>query len=370
MTTLFDPLPLRSLVLRNRIGVSPMCMYSATDGLVNDWHLVHLGRFAIGGAGLVIAEATAVQTVGRITPSCTGIWSDEHIAPWARVTEFISRHGAVPTLQLAHAGRKAATPEPWATGPRGTLPPDRRGWQPVGPSAVPFDAPNFATPTELTVSQIAELAEDFIAAAGRAAQAGFGMIELHAAHGYLLHSFHSPISNRRTDQYGGALENRVRLLRSVVQRLRTPGSPWPQDRPIAVRISAVDDVEGGWSLEDSVQLARWLKADGVDLVDCSSGGISMQNGTVRTPREPGYQVPYAARVRAEAGIATAAVGGITQPAQAQAIIAEGKADVTLLAREMLRDPFWPVHAAAVLNVPGAVRLPNQYDYWIGPPKSA
>jgi 2,4-dienoyl-CoA reductase-like NADH-dependent reductase (Old Yellow Enzyme family) len=235
---------------------------------------------------------------------------------------------------------------------------------------VAFDAPNFATPTELSVSQVAQLADDFIAAAGRAAQAGFEMIELHAAHGYLLHSFHSPISNRRTDQYGGPLENRVRLLRSVVQRLRGPSSPWPADHPIAVRISAVDDVDGGWSLEDSVQLARWLKADGVDLIDCSSGGISMQTCTVRTPREPGFQVPYAARVKAEAGIATAAVGGITQPDQAQAIINEGRADVTLLAREMLRDPFWPVHAAAALGVPGAVRLPPQYDFWVGPPKTA
>ncbi|HEU4649092.1 MAG TPA: NADH:flavin oxidoreductase/NADH oxidase [Gemmatimonadales bacterium] len=346
---LFEPLTIRGTTFRNRVVVSPMCQYSSTDGFANDWHLVHLGSRAVGGAGLVIAEATAVVPEGRITPYDLGIWKDEHVEVLARVTEIIRQHGAVAGIQLAHAGRKASTARPWEGGRR--IPESAGGWRPVAPSAVPFHASE-PPPVELTRDGIEQVIAAFAAAARRALRAGFQVVEVHAAHGYLLHEFLSPLSNRRDDEYGGTLENRTRLTREVVRAVR---AEWPPALPVFVRISATDWVDGGWDTDQSVELARQLKPLGVDLMDCSSGGLVPG---VKIPDAPGYQVPFAARIRREAGMLTGAVGRITRPEQANAIVATGEADVVLLAREMLRDPYWALHAARVLGAPA--QWPIQY----------
>ncbi len=349
MSALFQPLRLREVALRNRIAVSPMCQYSAREGLPNEWHLVHLGSRAVGGAGLVLAEASAVSPEGRISPDDTGLWSDAHAEAWAPVARFVAEQGAVPGVQLAHAGRKAGTAAPWRGGR--PVPEGEGGWRPVAPSPLPFAA-GYATPTELAVDDIERLVGAFRDAARRAEQAGFELVEIHMAHGYLLHQFLSPLSNRRTDDYGGPLENRMRLPLAVAKAVR---EAFPVERPVLARISATDWVEGGWDLEQSIALSIELREAGVDLVDCSSGG-SVPDAKV--PLAPGYQVPLAAAIRERVGVATGAVGLVTEPAQAEAIVASGKADLVLLGREMLRDPYWPLHAARELGA--EVPWPNQY----------
>ena len=351
MSHLFDPLSLRSITLRNRIGVSPMCQYSAEEGVANEWHLVHLGSRAVGGAGLVIAEATAVEARGRISPYDLGLWDDAQVESLARITRFVSAHGATPAVQLAHAGRKASTAPPWTGG--GPVAPADGGWQPVGASALPFDA-GYPAPDELMGAELAEIPVAFQKAAERGLAAGFEIIELHAAHGYLLHSFLSPLSNQRSDDYGGSFDNRIRLL---VETVRTVRSVWPESLPLFVRLSCTDWVEGGWSLDETVALAQRLATEGVDLIDCSSGGAAPN---VRVPVGAGYQTPFAERIRREAGIATAAVGMITQPMQADEIVRNGRADLVLLARELLRDPYWPIHAAQTLHQRDRAIVPPQY----------
>jgi 2,4-dienoyl-CoA reductase-like NADH-dependent reductase (Old Yellow Enzyme family) len=348
--TLFSPIAFRSVTLPNRIAVSPMCEYSSEDGFANDWHLVHLGSRAVGGAGLVITEASAVLPEGRITPHDLGIWKDEHIPMLSRIVEFVHGQGARAGVQLAHAGRKASMARPW-DGER-HLEAAEGGWEDVAaPSAVPF-AEHYARPNELDAAGIARIKQAFAAAAGRALQAGFDVVELHAAHGYLLHEFLSPLSNRRTDEYGGSFENRIRLLVETVDAVR---GVWPEHLPLFVRISATDWTDGGWDIEQSVALARVLKQHGVDLVDCSSGGNVAK---AAIPAGPGYQVPFAEQVRRDAGIATAAVGLITEAAEADQIVRGGQADLVLLARELLRDPYWPLHAADALEA--EVPWPAQY----------
>ncbi len=347
---LFTPLELRGTILRNRIGVSPMCQYSASDGVANDWHLVHLGSRAVGGAALVVAEASAVVPEGRISPADLGIWRDGHVAELARVAAFIRSLGALPAIQLAHAGRKASTAAPWQGG--GPVAPPE-GWPVVGASPIPF-AEGYPVPEPLDAGAIAAVVAAFAAAARRALDAGFGAVEIHAAHGYLLHSFLSPLSNRRGDGYGGSFEHRIRLLCEVVEAVR---QVWPGDRPLLVRVSATDWVEGGWDGDDTVALARELAPLGVDLIDCSSGGNVPH---ARIPLAPGYQVPFAERVRREAGMPSGAVGLITEPAQADAIVREGRADLVLLARQFLREPYWPLRAARELGRDDAVRWPEQY----------
>ncbi|MGD1105581.1 MAG: NADH:flavin oxidoreductase/NADH oxidase [Terracidiphilus sp.] len=347
---LFSPFQLRSVEFRNRIGVSPMCQYSSEDGFANDWHLVHLGGRAQGGAGLVTLEAAAVLPEGRISPGDLGIWKDEHITNLRRIAEFIHTQGSRAGMQLAHAGRKASTATPFEEG-RVLVAPDEGGWQPFAPSAIAF-APDYAMPAELNSSGIQAVIEGFRHAARRALAAGFDFIEIHAAHGYLLHEFLSPLANRRTDAYGGSFDNRIRIVLEVVDAVR---GQWPERLPLFVRISATDWAEGGWNPDESVQLAQRLREHGVDLVDASSGGLVAD---AKVPVAPGYQVGFASRIRREAGIATAAVGLITEPAQANAIIADGEADLVLLARAMLRDPYWPVHAAAALGEQAS--WPKQY----------
>jgi 2,4-dienoyl-CoA reductase-like NADH-dependent reductase (Old Yellow Enzyme family) len=350
MPHLFDPITLRGITLRNRIGMAPMCMYSYTNGISNDWQVVHLGARAVGGVGLVIAEATAVEARGRITPEDAGIWSFAHIEPLTRVTRFIKEHGAVAGIQIAHAGRKASTSRPWDGG-KPLAPDGPRGWQVVGPSPIPFNE-GYQVPHELTQAEISEIQASFKAAAERALVAGFEWLEIHGAHGYLIQSFCSPLSNQRKDEYGGSLAKRMRFLFETVQAVR---EIWPERLPLAVRISGSDWVEGGWMVEDSIALARGLKDEGVDLVDCSSGGNSP---LAQPPTGAGYQVPIAEAVRREASIPTAAVGLITAPAQADEIIRNGRADLVLLGRELLRDPYWALHAAQALKQPAPV--PDQY----------
>jgi 2,4-dienoyl-CoA reductase-like NADH-dependent reductase (Old Yellow Enzyme family) len=340
MSHLFQPLTLRGLTLPNRIAVSPMCQYQATDGLPNDWHLVHLGGLAQGGAGLVITEAAAVLPEGRISPDDLGLWNMAQAERLAHLVHFIKAQGAVPGIQLAHAGRKASTFAPWKGS--GSVSPAGGGWVPVAPSALPFD-PGWTVPRALDEAGILAIIEAFMDAARKALAAGFQVIEVHAAHGYLLHQFLSPLTNRRDDDYGGSFENRTRLVREVVGALR---NILPEELPLFVRLSATDWVEGGWDLDQSVALALELKALGADLVDCSSGGLSPQQ---KIPLGPGYQVPFAARIRTEAGLPTGAVGLITEPQQAEQILAEGSADLVLLARELLRNPRWPLRAAQELG---------------------
>lgn len=340
MTHLFSPLALRGLTLPNRIAVSPMCQYQAEAGMPMDWHRVHLGGLAQGGAGLVLTEAAAILPEGRISPEDLGIWNMAQAEALAPIAHFIKSQGAVPGIQLAHAGRKASTYAPWRGS--GNVPPGEGGWTPVGPSPLPFDA-GWAVPEELDEPGLIAVIDAFMDAARRALAAGFQVIEVHAAHGYLLHQFLSPLSNRRMDAYGGSFENRTRLLREVVGALR---AILPEELPLLVRISATDWTPGGWDLDQSVALAIELKALGVDLVDCSSGGGV---AGAKIPLGPGYQVPFAARIRTEAGIATGAVGLITEPEQAERILAEGAADLVLLGRELLRDPRWPLRAAQALG---------------------
>jgi 2,4-dienoyl-CoA reductase-like NADH-dependent reductase (Old Yellow Enzyme family) len=346
---LFTPLTLRDLEFRNRIFVSPMCQYSSVDGFPGDWHLVHLGSRAVGGAGLVMVEATAVTPDGRISPADMGIWTDEHGHALERIAAFVRAQGAAAGIQLAHAGRKASTSRPWEGG--SAVAPAAGGWTPVAPSAVPF-GPAFPTPRELTASDLDEIVERFGDAARRARAAGFQVVELHAAHGYLLHQFLSPLSNRREDRFGGSLDNRMRLPLNVARRVR---DAWPASQPVFVRISATDWVEGGWTLVESIEFGQKLKELGVDLIDCSSGGLVPD---AKIPLGPGYQTPFAAAIRQQAGIPTAAVGMITRPEQAEQIVATGQADAVLMAREFLRDPYWPLRAARELGA--EVEWPAQY----------
>jgi len=349
-TQLFTPYTMREVTLRNRIVVSPMCEYSSTDGLATDWHLVHLGSRAVGGAGLVITEAAAVEARGRISPEDLGIWNDAQVAPLARITAFIRAQGAVPGVQLAHAGRKASTYRPWSG--RGAVTPEHGGWADViAPSAVPFSA-EYPQPRAMTTADLDTVCDAFVAATRRAEAAGFQFIELHAAHGYLLHAFLSPLANARTDAYGGSRENRMRFVLQVVEAVR---AAWPTHLPLGVRISATDFVPGGWSVADSVVLSQALRTAGVDIVTASGGGVSTQQ---QITLGPGYQVPFAAQIRHEAAMPTIAVGLITEAAQAEAILAAGQADLVALARELLRSPYWPLHAAATLGVDLA--WPDQY----------
>lgn len=347
---LFEKLALRSITLPNRIGLAPMCQYSAVDGLANDWHLVHLGARAVGGAGLVMTEAVAVSPEGRISPGDLGLWADGQVGPLARIASFLAAQGAVPAIQLAHAGRKASTKRPWEGGGR-ALPADG-GWEPVfAPSTVPFDE-GWQVPEALDADGMARLAAAFAAAARRAADAGFLVAEIHAAHGYLLHEFLSPIANRRGDAFGGSLEHRMRFPLRVVEAVR---AAWPTDLPLFLRLSATDWVDGGFVPDEAVAFAREAKARGVDLVDCSSGGMHPQ---AVVPVAPGYQVPFAARIRKEAEVATAAVGLITEPLQAEEILVSGHADLVLLGRELLRNPHWPLAASEQLGA--AQEGPRQY----------
>jgi len=350
MSNLFSPFSLREVVFRNRIAVSPMCEYSSDDGFANDWHLVHLGSRAVGGAGLVLTEAAAVSPEGRISIHDLGIWKKEHIPMLQRIAGFIAAQGAVPGIQLAHAGRKASTLRPWEGS--GTLPTDKGGWQVVAPSAIPFNNV-YPMPVALTETGIRKVLNDFREAAARALEAGFQVVEIHAAHGYLLHNFLSPLSNQRTDEYGGSFENRTRLLLQTVAAVRTV---WPERYPLLVRISATDWADGGWSLEESVQLATLLRGQGVDLIDCSSGGLAAHQHIKVGPL---YQAPFAEKIRKEAGIATGAVGMITTAEEAESIIAEGRADMVLMARELLRSPYFPLHAAHALEA--NIQWPIQYE---------
>ena len=347
---LLEPITLGELHLRNRIVVSPMCQYSSPEGIPTDWHLVHLGSRAVGGAALVFTEATAVSPEGRISPDDAGLWNDAQAAAWSRVAAFIRGQGAAAGIQLAHAGRKASTDAPWHGG--GPLDSAHGGWTPVAPSAIPFDE-GYPVPAALDSTGIAKVIEDFSSAARRARDAGFDVIELHAAHGYLLHQFLSPLSNQRRDAYGGSLENRARLLREVIAAVR---ETWPAPMPLWVRLSGSDWAPGGWDIDECVELARVLREEGVDVIDVSSGGTVPHP---KIPLGPGYQVPFAARIRREAGIPTATVGLITEPRQADGILQRGDADVIEMAREFLRDPYFPRRAAKELGAP--VRIPEPYQ---------
>lgn len=349
MPGLFEPLAVRGVQFPNRIAVSPMCQYSSREGFANDWHFVHLASRAVGGAGLVFTEATAVLPEGRISPHDLGIWDDAHVPMLARIARFVADQGAVPGIQLAHAGRKGSTGRPWEGG--GAVAAGDGGWTPVAPGPAPFDD-GYPPPAALGEEGIAEIVAAFREAAGRAVGAGFQVIEIHAAHGYLLHEFLSPLSNPRADRYGGSYDNRIRLVSDVVEAVR---SIWPDRLPLFVRISATEWTEGGWNVEDSVELARRLGSVGVDLIDCSSGG---NVPGVRIPIGPGYQTGFAERIRREAGVLTGAVGLITEPAQADHIVRTGQADLVLLARELLRDPYWPLRAARTLGV--GAPWPPQY----------
>ena len=349
--TLFTPFAVRSVTLRNRILVSPMCQYSSTDGFATDWHLVHLGSRAVGGAAAVMVEATAVSPEGRISPHDLGIWKDAHIEALRRVTRFIAEQGSVPGIQLAHAGRKASVDAPWRGGR--TLDASEGGWRPLyAPSAEAFSS-RTPVPVEMSTGDIERIIGDFAHAAARALSAGFQVIELHAAHGYLLHEFLSPLSNRRTDTYGGSFENRIRFTLETIDAVR---QVWPDDLPLFVRLSSTDWTDGGWDIAQSTELSRILHGRGVDLVDASSGG---NVAGAKIPVGPGYQVAFAEAIRRNAGIPTGAVGLITDPHQADEIIRRGKADVVILARELLRDPNWPLRAARELGV--KVKWPEQYQ---------
>ena len=347
--TLFSPLTLRSIEFPNRIGVSPMCQYSCEDGFATDWHLVHLGARAQGGAGLIVMEASAVLAEGRISPGDHGIYKDEHVPGLERIVRFAHGQGSRIGIQLAHAGRKGSMSVPFAG--EHAVNATEGGWQTVAPSPIAF-AENYTQPTAIDKAGIAALIEAFVAAAKRAERAGFDVVEIHAAHGYLLHEFFSPLSNRRTDEYGGSFDNRVRLLLEITHAVR---AAWPQHLPLFVRISASDWVDGGWTQAESVQLAGLLREAGVDLIDVSSGGLVP---TAKIPVGPGFQVPFAEEIRRAAKIPVAAVGLITEPEQANEIVASGQADFIFMAREFLRDPYWPLHAAQKLGVPAS--WPRQY----------
>jgi 2,4-dienoyl-CoA reductase-like NADH-dependent reductase (Old Yellow Enzyme family) len=350
MAHLFDSLVIRDIKFANRVFVSPMCQYSSTDGRANDWHFVHLGSRAVGGAGLVLTEATAVLPEGRISPQDLGIWSDDHIEPLARIVRFIQEQGSVAGMQLAHAGRKANTYRPWDG--QGRVPETEGGWDKVlAPSAVAF-ADHYPLPQAASKQEIQRIVEAFGDAARRACEAGFRVVEIHAAHGYLIHEFLSPLSNQRTDAYGGSFENRTRILREIVAAVRRA---WPERAPVFVRISATEWVDGGWDVQQSIELARQVKELGVDLIDCSSGGNVAQ---AKIPVGPGYQTAFAERIRRESGVMTGALGMITSAVQAEHILATGQADAVVIAREMLRDPYWPLRAARELGQ--AISWPVQY----------
>ena len=361
---LFTPIQLGNLTARNRVVISPMCMYSADDGIVGDFHLAHLAKFALGGAGIVFVEATAVEARGRITHGDVGIWSDAHGEALARVAAAIKQHGAIPAIQLAHAGRKASMQRPWfGNGPMGSADIARgdRPWEIIAPSDLPI-ADGWLKPRPMERADIEQVISAFVAGAKRALAAGFEIVEIHGAHGYLIQSFLSPITNNRRDEYGGDRNGRMRLALEVVDAVR---GVWPPTRPLFFRISSVDAVEGGWQIEDSVELARALKARGVDVVDCSSGGILGSATAAAIPRTPGFQVPYAARIRREAGVMTQAVGLILDGPQAEAILQAGDADLIAVAREALFDPFWAHHAARALDVDTEFQAwPQQYGWWL------
>lgn len=350
MSHLFAELAIRSVRFRNRIAVSPMCQYSCEDGFATAWHLVHLGSRAVGGAALVMVEASAVEARGRISPADLGIWKDAHIENFSHIAPFVKRQGAIPGIQIAHAGRKASVKPPWQGG--AAIPESEGGWVPVAPSAIPFREGG-AAPAALSVAEIHTIVDAFAAAARRARAAQFEIIEIHGAHGYLIHEFLSPLSNRRTDEYGGSFENRIRFALEVAGAVR---SVWPEELPLFLRISATDWAEGGWDLDQSISLASRLMELGVDLIDCSSGGLVPW---AKIEIGPGYQVPFAEAIRRATGVLTGAVGLITEAVQADSIIREGRADLVLLAREMLRNPYWPLHAARVLGQEAAVPLQYQ-----------
>jgi 2,4-dienoyl-CoA reductase-like NADH-dependent reductase (Old Yellow Enzyme family) len=349
MSKLFEPLKIRDVQFRNRVFVSPMCQYCSDDGSPTDWHLVHLGSRAVGGAGAVIVEATGVSPIGRISPADSGLWSTHQAHAFSRINRFIKDQGSVPGVQLAHAGRKASTYQPWNGG--GPVAIADGGWQPIAPSAIAFDEKS-PVPLEMTEEDIDSLVDQFVASTKLSLEAGFELIELHMAHGYLLHEFLSPLSNHRKDQFGGSLENRMRLPLRVAAAVR---HAWPERLPLFVRISATDWADGGWDLPQSIELSKGMKKIGIDLMDCSSGALVPN---VKIPVGPGFQVPFAEAIRRETGIATGAVGMITEAHQAEKIIAGGQADVVLLARELLRDPYWPLHAAKVLGA--EFEWPKQY----------
>jgi 2,4-dienoyl-CoA reductase-like NADH-dependent reductase (Old Yellow Enzyme family) len=350
MPVIFEPLTLRSLTIRNRLWVAPMCQYSVEerDGTPTDWHLVHLGQFAAGGAGLVVTEATAVSPEGRITPQDTGIWNDEQAAVWSRIVRFLHGQGAAAGIQLAHAGRKASTFRPWSD-EHGTVPPEDGGWEPVAPTALAY--PGYRTPRALTVADLSTVVSDFAAAARRSVDAGFDVVEIHAAHGYLLHEFLSPLSNERTDAYGGSLENRARLLLEVVRAVREAVG----DGVVFVRFSATDWTDGGWDEDDTATVAGWAAEAGADLFDVSTGG----NVPATVPLEAGYQVRFATHVRDAVDVPVCAVGLITDPEEAEEIVRSGRADAIMMGRELLRDPHAPLRAAAVLGADVAY-TPPQY----------
>lgn len=338
---LFSPLSIRDLQLRNRVAVSPMCQYSSTDGFANEWHFVHLTTRAVGGAGLVFTEAAAVEPAGRISPADLGIWKEEHIEPLARIVRFIDQHGSAAGIQLAHAGRKASTSPPWDGG--GPVDESQGGWHPVyAPSPIAFDEDS-KVPEQLDEAGLNRICQAFADAAKRSLEAGFRVVEIHGAHGYLINEFLSPLSNHRTDQYGGSFDNRIRFACEVTEAVRRV---WPENLPLFIRLSVTDWIEGGWTIEDSIALARRLKPLGVDLIDCSSGGVISH---VKIPVGPGYQVKFAERIRRESDVMTGAVGMITAPEQADQIIRTGQSDIVLLARQLLRDPYWPLHAASRLR---------------------
>ncbi len=352
MTGLFDSVRFRGVDLRNRIGISPMCQYSAEDGFTSRWHPIHLGSRAVGGAGMVMVEASAVVPEGRISPQDLGIWKDEHIDGLRELADVIRANGSVPAIQIAHAGRKASTHRPWDGGK--PMKADEEGfWPVVGPSPIAFSDAH-QIPHELSVDEIQATVEAFGAAACRAREAGFDIVEIHGAHGYLISSFLSPTSNQRTDQYGGSFDNRSRLLMDTFAAVR---AEWPDDKPIFVRISCSEWVDGGWTIEDSVALANQLKDAGVDLIDCSSGGNNLYQ---QVPTTPGYQVPFADAVRNQAGIPAAAVGLITEPEHADEVVAQGQADLVLIGRESLRSPYWPLTAARALGEVDRLHIPDQY----------
>lgn len=360
---LFTPLAIRGLTIPNRIVVSPMAQYSAHDGMVTDFHFAHFAKFALGGAGIVFTEAAKVERRGLGTVGDMGIWKDEHIAPLARIAAFIKRHGSVPAMQLNHAGRKAGTYKPWdgfGALDRSVPVEGEAHWQVIGPSAVEY-LPGWPLPEPMSLDDIRIVQEHWIAAAERALAAGFEIVEVHGAHGYLIHQFLSPASNKRTDAYGGSLKNRMRFALEICEGVR---SVWPQDKPVFFRVSAVD--EGGWTLDDTVELARALKAIGVDAMDCSASGISIRSPTAsREAPSLGFQVPYAERVRKDAQMLSIAVGLIVEARQAEAILQEGRADMVAIGREMLLDPFWPAHAAKILGAdPEFKRMPVQYGWWL------
>jgi len=354
MAKLFEKFQVKDVVVKNRIGVSPMCQYSSEDGFPNDWHFVHLGSRAVGGAGLVMVEATAVSPEGRISPADSGIYHDAHVEPFSKISRFLKAHGAVAGIQIAHAGRKASANKPWEGDNH--IETGKGGWDTVAPSAIPFGGSLNKVPHALTVEQIAHVREQFVTAAKRALAAGFEWLELHFAHGYLAHEFYSPLANQRTDQYGGSFENRIRFLMETFTAVR---QVWPERLPLTARLSVTDWLEGGVTIEESVELTKRLKAAGLDLLDVSQGFVTPDISQI--PWGPGFMIPLAGRIRKETGIATAAGWMITDPQQAEEAIREGQADMVLLAREMLRDPYWPYHAAVKLGVENAWEtLPVQY----------